>query len=322
MLRLMSLVFIGTPEFAVPSLRRLAEAGHKISAVITQQDRPAGRGRNVVPPPVKRAADDLGIPVHQPETLRDANVLTLLRALAPEVMVVVAYGQILRQEVLDVAPRGVVNVHPSLLPRWRGASPIAGAILGGDEETGVSIMVMDAGMDSGPVLAQTRVAITPEDTTGSLTESLANAGAGLLVETLPGWISGKIEPRPQDDSLATSTRLARKEDGAIDWTLAARDIWRRVRAYNPWPGAHTTLDGETIRIWNTWPLSSAGGNPPGTIVRPPDGPPEAAGAAFGVQTGEGLLAVIEAQRAGRKRLPSSDLLRGMPQLIGKRFDSA
>ena len=233
----MILVFIGTPQFAVPSLQSLAEAGHDIATVITQPDRPAGRGRALRPPPVKQAALALGLPVLQPPTLRDPEVLERLRALAPEAIVAVAYGQLLRPELLEVPPKGVLNVHPSLLPRWRGASPIAGAILGGDEETGVTIMLMDAGMDTGPILSQRRHPVSSHDTTGSLTEALATIGADLLADTLPRWLAGDIEAQPQDDSLATVTSLVRKEDGALDWTLPAHRLWLRVRAYNPWPGA-------------------------------------------------------------------------------------
>jgi methionyl-tRNA formyltransferase len=320
MLVAMSIVFIGTPDFAVPSLRRLAADGHVITAVITQPDRPAGRGRRLAPPPVKVAAEELGLAVLQPPTLRDAEPLDAIRALQPEAIVAVAYGQILRQELLDIPPRGVLNVHPSLLPRHRGASPIAGAILAGDDETGVSIMLMDAGMDSGPVLAQRRVPIGPLDTTGTLTTSLAELGAGLLAETLSRWLAGEIEPQPQDDSRATVTRLIRKEDGALNWHLSAAEIWRRVRAYNPWPGAATRLTGEPLLIRQAWPVDGASGEPPGTVVAlPPNVPPEARAAAFAVQTGDGLLAVLELQRAGRRALSSAEFARGVPGIIGKRL---
>jgi methionyl-tRNA formyltransferase len=308
----MSIVFVGTPEFAVPSLRRLVADGYDVSAVITQPDRATGRHRNrLTPPPVKVAALELGLPVHQPDKLRDPAAVALLRDLAPEVMVVVAYGQILRQEMLDIPPRGVLNVHASLLPKYRGASPIAAAILNGDAETGVSIMLMDAGMDTGPVLAQRRESISPNDTTGTLSERLANIGADLLGETLPRWLAGEIEPQAQDDSQASVTRLTRKEDGGIDWSLPADGISRRVRAYNPWPGARTTLDGEQITIWRAEPRDGASGKPPGAIV--------AGGDTIAVQTGEGLLTIHELQRAGRRSLPAAEFLRGAPDLIGKHF---
>jgi methionyl-tRNA formyltransferase len=319
----MSIVFIGTPEFAVPSLRRIVADGHEVAAVITQPDRAVGRHRSrLTPPPVKEAALELGLTVRQPASLRDSEAITELRALNPEVMIVVAYGHILRPQVLDIPPRGVLNVHASILPKYRGASPIAAVILTGDDETGVSIMLMDAGMDTGPVLSQRREAISPHDTTGSLSERLSQLGADLLGETLPRWLAGEIEPQPQDDAAATVTRLIRKGDGAIDWMLPAVDIWRRVRAYNPWPGAFTGLDGEQITIWRAWPLDGDARNAPGTIVASPaDAPGEARGAAFAVQTGDGLLVVLELQRAGRRAVSSPEFARGVPGLIGKRFET-
>jgi methionyl-tRNA formyltransferase len=323
MLVAMSIVFIGTPDFAVPSLRRLAADGHTISAVITQPDRPAGRSRRLAPPPVKVAAEELGLMLLQPATLRDADVLDSIRALQPEAIVAVAYGQILRQELLDIPPRGVLNVHPSLLPRHRGASPIAGAILAGDDETGVSIMLMDAGMDTGPILAQLRIPFRPDYTTEWLTGQLAHLGADLLAETLPRWLGGQIKPQPQDDSLATATKLIRKEDGAIDWSLPAVEIWRRIRAYNPWPGASTVLDGEALRIWQAQPLNETSSEPPGTIVATPPGiPPKDMGydlPAFAVQTGGTLLGVQVVQPASRRRMPAGSFLNGRPGIIGKRL---
>jgi methionyl-tRNA formyltransferase len=322
MLVAMSIVFIGTPDFAVPSLRRLVTDGHVITAVITQPDRPAGRGRRLAPPPVKVAAEELALAVLQPPTLRDAGQLNAIRALQPEAVVAIAYGQILRQELLSIPPRGVLNVHPSLLPRHRGASPIAGAILAGDDETGVSIMLMDAGMDTGPVLAKVHFPISPLDTTGTLTASLAQQGADLLAETLPRWLAGEINPQPQDDSGTTVTRLISKEDGAINWNLSAVEIWRRVRAYTPWPGATTKLTGETLLIRQAWPGDGESGQPPGTVVAlPPNVPPEARAAAFAVQTGDGLLAVLELQRAGRRTLYSADFARGLDGIIGQHLES-
>ncbi|TET99449.1 MAG: methionyl-tRNA formyltransferase, partial [Dehalococcoidia bacterium] len=217
----MAIVFLGTPAFAVPSLRRLADEGYEIAAVYTQPDRPAGRGRRLTPPPVKTAALAMGLPVRQPESLRDPSALAELTSLHPEVGVGVAYGQILRQEVLAIPPKGVLNVHPSLLPRHRGASPIPAAILAGDRETGVTIILMDPGMDSGPVLAQRSLPIEDWDTAGTLTEKLAPLAADLLAETLSRWLQGEIDPQPQDHSLATKAPLLKKEHGAIDWSLPA-----------------------------------------------------------------------------------------------------
>lgn len=317
----MPIVFIGTPEFAVPSLRRLVADGQTVAAVVTQPDRATGRHRSrLSPSPVKQAALELGLDLLQPASLRDPDAVAALRALAPQVMVVAAFGQILRPDILAIPARGCLNVHASLLPKYRGASPIAAAILAGDSDTGVTIMLMDTGMDTGPVLAARGEPISPQDTTGSLTQRLAETGAELLSQTLPRWLAGQTEPTPQDNAQATVTRLTRKEDGAIDWTLRAEDIWRRVRAYNPWPGAHTTLGGEQVTIRRAWPLESPGKGAPGTIVAlPPQLAGEAPDSAFGVCCGEGVLGVIELQRAGRRTVSSAEFLRGAAGLIGKRF---
>lgn len=318
----MAIVFMGTPAFAVPSLRRLAQGSHPIAAVYTQPDRPAGRGRHPTPPPVKLAAQELGLPVRQPETLRDPQAVAELAALCPEAIVAVAYGQLLRPEVLSIPPRGVLNVHPSLLPRHRGASPIPAAILAGDTETGVTIMLMDEGMDTGPIIAQRALPIEPTDTAASLAERLSHLAADLLAETLPAWLEGRLEAAPQDHARATKAPLLRKEHGAIDWALPAQEIWRRVRAYNPWPGAYTTLDGQLLHIWEAWPLTGDTGQPPGTVVAlapelKAQLPPGADREAFGVQTGRGVLAVLKVQRAGRRALSAGDFLRGVRGLFGK-----
>jgi methionyl-tRNA formyltransferase len=259
--------------------------------------------------------------------LRDSDTLERLRELSPKVMVVVAYGQILRKAVLDIPLRGVLNVHPSLLPRWRGPSPIPAAILAGDAITGVSIMLMDAGMDSGPVLTQSRVPIGEQDTAGSLSQRLAEIGADLLAETLPRWLAGEIEPQTQVSSQATTCPLLRKEDGAIDWELSATDIWRCVRAYDPWPGAFTTLDGDIFHIWQALPASLGSSARAGTVLELDEGlaksaPAELAGqAGFAVQTGAGVLVPLKVQRAGRRVLSAAEFLRGMPGLIGRRLIS-
>ncbi|KKK67617.1 hypothetical protein LCGC14_2952280, partial [marine sediment metagenome] len=322
---IMAIVFLGTPSFAVPSLRRLVDDGFDIKAVYTQPDRPAGRGRRPTAPPVKSAALEIGLPVHQPDSLRDPSTLAELASLHPEAAVGVAFGQILRQEVLEIPSKGVLNVHPSLLPRHRGASPAPAAILAGDHETGVTIILMDPGMDSGPILAQRRLPIDDSDTAGTLMEKLSHVAADLVAETLPRWLSDEIEPQPQDHSLATKAPLLKKEHGAIDWALAADEIWRRVRAYNPWPGAYTTLDGRLLHIWEAWPLAD-GGAAPGTVVslsaeQQAGLPPATDQGAFGVATGEGVLAVLAAQREGRRRLTASEFLRGMREFIGRRLGS-
>ena len=321
----MAIVFLGTPAFAVPSLRRLVDEGQEIAAVFTQPDRPAGRGRRPSPPAVKEAARELGLPVRQPEGMSDPSVLAELASLSPEAGVGVAYGQILRREVLEIPPKGVLNVHPALLPRHRGASPIPAAILAGDLETGVTIILMDPGMDTGPILAQRSLPIDDSDTAGALTEKLADVAADLVAETLPRWLRGEIDPRPQDHQLATKAPLLKKEHGAIDWALPAVDIWRRVRAYNPWPGAYTTMDGGLLRVWQAWPLPGSGAMA-GTVITLNDEqraglPPGADEGAFGVQAGDGVLAVLTAQREGRRVLPAGEFLRGMRDFIGRRLGS-
>ena len=324
---IMSVVFLGTPTFAVASLKRLAQDGHKIAAVVTQPDRPAGRKLTPRASPVKTAAQELGLPVLQPSSLRDQDFLERMRWLSPETMVVVAYGEILRQNVLDIPPRGVLNVHPSLLPRWRGASPIPAAILAGDKRTGVSIMLMEAGMDTGPLLAQTDVPITDADATLSLSRTLAGKAADLLGQTMPSWLSGRLSPEPQDEKLATYCPLLSKEDGAIDWGLSASEIWRRVRAFNPWPGAFTFLDGELVHIWRALPLAADIGVTVGTISELPSPllhqlPDELReDAAFAVGTGSGLLVPLEVQRAGRRTLSAAEFARGMRGLAGRQLGS-
>ena len=301
----MRIVFLGTSEFALPALRRLVESEYEIAGVYTQPDRPAGRGRHDRPSPVKEMALQCGLPVFQPPRISAPESVAALAALKPKVMVAAAYGQILRQPGLDVAPMGVLNIHPSLLPRYRGASPVAAAILNGDSETGVSIMLMVLALDEGPVVSQRRVAIDRSDTTGTLTRRLAEEGADLLLETLPGYVDGALRPQPQDDSLASYVSMVQKEDGLIDWALPATEIWRRVRAYNPWPGAFTHLDRAVLHIWEAWPLMGDGTEPPGMVVDAPrsvEGPARDAGVA--VQTGEGLLAVLRVQKEGRRALPA------------------
>lgn len=321
----MAIIFLGTPAFAVPSLRRLADEGHEIAAVYTQPDRPAGRGRRLTAPPVKTAALAMGLPVRQPQSLRDPSALAELASLQPDVGIGVAYGQILRQEVLAIPAKGMLNVHPSLLPRHRGASPIPAAILAGDRETGATIMLMDPGMDSGPILTQRSLPIEDRDTAGTLTEKLALLAADLLAETLPRWLRDEIDPQQQDHSLATKAPLLKKEHGAIDWSLPAVQTWRQVRAYNPWPGAYTTLDDQVLHIWEAWPLPGEGA-PPGTVValreeQQVELPPEADREAFAVQTGNGLLTVLSVQRQGRRRLGAAEFLRGARGFIGRRLGS-
>lgn len=314
----MRVVFMGSPEFARLTLQRLVESEHEVAGVVAQPDRPAGRGRALRPPPTKEYALAHGIRVLQPERVNRPEALAEIRALEPDAIVIAAYGQILKQELLGIPKRGVLNVHASLLPKYRGASPVAAAILAGEEETGVTIIEVVLALDAGPMVAQRALPSEPQDTTGTLTEKLAVLGADLLIEVLSAWKGGDIAVQPQDDSLSTYAPLLRREDAVIDWSLPAVDIWRRVRAYNPWPVATTTIDGEPLRIWEAGPLDAEPDVAPGTVFTPDEGVPKGAG--FAVRCGRGALAVVRAQRAGKRVVTGDDLLRGYrPGLIGKRL---
>ena len=334
----MRIVLLGSPAFTLPTLHALAATEHTIVAVVTQPDRPAGRGHAPTPPPVKVAALELGLTVRQPENVSAPESVEALRALEPDVFVVAAYGQILRQRLLDVARRGSLNVHASLLPRHRGASPIAAAILAGDAVTGVTIMEVVRALDAGPMVARVETPISPFDTTGSLEERLSQAGAQLLVETLAPWAEGRLMPEPQDDAFATYAPQLKREEARLDWSLPAEDLWRRVRAFNPWPVAYTTWRGEELRIWDAWPLAGDSGATPGTVLAPERLaaeaiiPPsamergargEVSGAVaeetFLVQTGAGRLVIRRLQRAGRRAVSGLEFLRGQRNLVGSRF---
>ena len=324
----MRIVFLGSPAFALPSLEALLASGHEVVAVVSQPDRPAGRGHRPTPPPAKLLAQARGIAVIQAENVSEPGRVEQLRALAPDVFVVAAFGQILRQRLLDVPRRGCLNVHASLLPRHRGAAPIAAAILAGDEATGVTVMEVVRALDAGPVVAQLREPISPFDTTGTLEERLARAGGRLLGETLDDWYAGRLQPTPQDDSIVTYAPQIRRADARIDWSRPAVELWRRDRAYNPWPVAFTTLRqaqgaawrGEELRVLEAWPLQGDSGSEPGTVLAP-ERLPEDAGdeEAFSVQTGDGRLAVRKLQRPGRRVLSGLEFLRGERGLVGQRF---
>jgi methionyl-tRNA formyltransferase len=308
----MRILFMGSPSFAALPLEALAAAGHELVAVVTQPDRPAGRQRQLTAPPVKLAAQALGLPVLQPATLRDPAVVEELTALRPDVGVVAAYGEILRRNVLAIPPLGYLNIHPSLLPLHRGPTPVAGAILAGDRETGVTIMRLDPGMDSGPILAQAVVELPPTARAGQLTDELFALGARLLVEALGAYAAGVLEPRPQDPSRATVTRLLKKEDGQIDWSLPALVIERMTRAYDPWPGAQTSWRGQGLRvIAAAVDADWAGGAEPGAIVG------QSAGRAPLVATGGGALELRELQPAGRRPMSGDAWLAGLRERTGR-----
>jgi methionyl-tRNA formyltransferase len=285
-------VFMGTPEFAVPTLLALDEH-YQVVGVVTQPDRPAGRGRKLMPSPVKEASLDRGLDILQPYSLRSPEAMQRLVDWQPHLIIVAAFGQILRPEVLELPPHGCLNVHASLLPRYRGAAPIPAALLAGDDRTGVTVMLMDPGMDTGPILAQAEVPIGPQDTTANLTEKLAGAGAALLIETLPGWLQGHITPQPQDDALATYCHPLQKADGLLDWTRSANYLDRQVRACHPWPGAFTTWQGQRLKVLRAYPRpDQPGAGEPGLVISLDN--------SAGVVTSEGLLELLEVQLAGKR----------------------
>ena len=307
------IVFAGTPGFAVPPLEALHAAGHDLAAVYTQPDRPAGRGQELTASPVKQRACELGLPVEQPATLKAESAVQRLRDYAPDLMVVVAYGLILPQAVLDVPRLGCWNIHASLLPRWRGAAPIQRAILAGDGLTGITIMQMDAGLDTGPMLLVREVPIAPGETAGELHDRLSRAGAEAIVAAVSEWQAGRLKARPQPGEGATYAAKLRKEEARIDWSLPAAAIERQVRAFNPWPVAETTWNGRQLRIWEAECVTAAipGDAVPGTVL-------ESASGRIVVATGEGGLRLRRVQVAGRRAVSAAEFLNAQP-LAGARL---
>ena len=300
----MKLIFAGTPEFAATALAALLAAGHEVPLVLTQPDRPAGRGMALHASAVKKVALAHAIPLHQPERLRDPATHEPIRAACAagaEIMVVAAYGLILPQAVLDIPRRGGINIHASLLPRWRGAAPIHRAIEAGDAQTGVTIMQMEAGLDTGPMLLSTSIPITPQDTTGSLHDRLADLGGRLIVDALAG-IDG-LAPVPQPEAGITYANKITRDEAQLDWTLPAAVLERKLRAFNPFPGAVATLAGEPVKLWRGEAVAVAGR--PGQILA-------ADGAGIVVACGEGGLRLTELQKPGSRRLASADFLHGSP----------
>ena len=307
----MRLIFAGTPEFAACALAALHGAGHEIALVLTQPDRPAGRGLKLAPGAVKALAQERGLAVYQPGSLKDVQTQETLRAAGADLMVVAAYGLILPEPVLTITRLGAINIHASLLPRWRGAAPIQRAILAGDTRTGISIMQMDRGLDTGPVLAAESIAIDAEDTAASLHDKLAELGAQLIVGALARLAHGQLHPQPQEDAAASYAAKIVKAEAEIDWGEAAPLIERKVRAFNPMPGASTTAGNTALKIWRAQALQAEGA--PGTIL-------EAGSGAMVVACGSGSLRLLELQRAGGKRLTAAQFLAGFPLAAGERLE--
>jgi methionyl-tRNA formyltransferase len=298
----LAVVFAGTPDFAVPAFEAIAASRHRIIAAYTQPDRPSGRGLKLESSPVKRAALARGIPVEQPATLKDPAAVERLASWRPDVMVVVAYGLLLPQAVLDVPRLGCVNIHASLLPRWRGAAPIQRALLAGDRETGVTIMRMEAGLDTGPMLLRQALSIAPAETGGSLHDRLARLGGGLIVEALDRLEAGTANFEPQDDAAATYARKLAKAEALIDWTQPAEALERQVRAFDPWPVAETRLDGQQLRIWGAHAVAAGESAAPGSVLSSgKDG--------IVVMTGRGALVLDRVQLPGKRAVTAPEFAR-------------
>ena len=310
----MRIIFFGTPELAVPSLAALAEA-HDVCAVVSQPDRPSGRGKALLPPPVKQWAVEHGIPVVQPVKLNDGAFEAWLREQRPEVCALTAYGRILKQPILDVAPHGILNMHPSLLPLYRGPSPIQSAVLNGETETGITIMRLSLDMDAGDVLLQERVPIDPEDTGATLSDRLATLGGDKFREAVDRLAHGEATFMAQEHERATYCRLIEKRDGQIHWARPAREIHNLVRGAQPWPMAHCMLRGQVVRILKTHVLSETVGTAaPGTVTA-------SAKDRLFVATGDAAIAILTIQAPGKRALPISEFLRGCAIHVGERFES-
>jgi len=295
------IVFAGTPDFSVAPLEALVASPHEVVAVYTQPDRPAGRGRKLVPGPVKQKALDLGIPVMQPASFREDGAVGTLASLQPDLMVVVAYGLLLPESVLAIPRLGCLNIHASLLPRWRGAAPIQRAILAGDSRSGVSIMQMDAGLDTGPVWLEREVTLAPDETGGSLHDKLAVLGADALMEALPLIVAGDRKPSPQPEEGVCYAHKLSKEEARIDWRESARQIDRLVRAFNPWPVAYADLDGKKVRLWETRVLEGSAPVAPGTVIA-------TSRAGLDVATADGILRITSLQMPGKRPVTAQEFL--------------
>jgi len=305
----MKILFMGTPDFAAYILKRLIEAGHEIIGVVTQPDKEKGRGKALSFPPVKEMALEHRLSIYQPFKVKDPEFIQLVRELEPEVIVVAAFGQILPKDLLDIPPYGCINVHASLLPKYRGAAPIQYSIMDGEEETGITIMYMDVGLDTGDIILQAKTPISSEETGGSLHDKLAVLGADLLIQALDDIKDGKATRTPQDDSKATYVKVLTKDMGNIDFSKSAVQIERLIRGLNPWPSAFTRLDGKTLKIWKAKIESTDKQAKPGEII-------EVRKDAIVVMTGQDALSITELQLEGKKRMPTDAFLRGYSVTVG------
>ena len=313
--RRLQIVFFGTAEFAVPSLEALLEAGHTVQAVVTQPDRPQGRGLQQVASPVKKAAQMHGLPILQPRRVRAESFLAEMRALAPEVLALAAFGQIVPQALLDLPPLGPINVHGSLLPKYRGAAPIQRAIMAGETLTGVTTMWMAATLDTGDMLLAESLPILPDDTAGTLTPKMATLGARLLVQTLDGLAAGTLARRPQDDAEATLAPAIQPEDGQIRWEEPAPALWNRIRGVSPKPGAYSEIRGRRVKIWSAQPADAPSDVAPGVVIGFSRNPP-------GLLVGAGhgtALCLLEAQPDNGRRMSAADWARGLRLAPGDSF---
>jgi methionyl-tRNA formyltransferase len=306
------IVFMGTPEIAAATLEQLIQGPDEVVGIVTQPDRPAGRGKQSLPSPVRGVAGRREIPVAAPEKIRDPAFLEILKDWNPQIIVVVAYGRILPKTILDLAPYGCLNVHYSLLPKYRGAAPAAWTIINGDEQAGVTTMRLVEKMDAGPIYLQEAVSVAPEETTASLQAKLAPVGARLMLETIRMLKEGSLEAKPQDETAATLAPMLKKEDGAIDWRLPAIQIERRIRGFTPWPSAYTQRQGKLLKVHRARVIAAPDAANPGEVVR-------ADSHGLWVGTGSGILSLEEVQLEGKRRLGGVDFARGARVAVGERF---
>lgn len=309
-----TIVFMGTPDFAVPTLRRLLDEGYHIAAVVTQPDRPKGRKKVLTPPPVKEEALRHGLPVLQPEKIKDEAALEQLEQLAPDLIITAAYGQILPERLLNMPKHGCINVHASLLPKYRGAAPIHYAVMNGEKETGVTLMYMEKGLDTGDMISKVKVPIEETDNTGTLFEKLSQKGAELVIQTLPDLLAGKIQAIPQNDDEATYAPMLTRDDERIDWSRTSRQIFNQVRGLNPWPGAFTTWEGKVLKIWECEVHDEAGAPSdqafkPGEVIG-------LTAAELTVKTGDGAVKLKRVQPAGKRAMDIKEFIPGSRMAIG------